>query len=63
MIARRFLPAAIEAKVFVDFAQKYAKERVVLKRPLTEPEDTSAIKICRGKTARFEVFPGKYKPN
>jgi len=59
-ISRIFLPAPIDAKELVSFAQLYAREKVVLKRPPDAPKEENSINICRGKLVRFEVFPGKY---
>eukprot|EP01124_Arcella_intermedia_P012743 TRINITY_DN1909_c0_g1_i1.p1 TRINITY_DN1909_c0_g1~~TRINITY_DN1909_c0_g1_i1.p1 ORF type:complete len:372 (-),score=86.66 TRINITY_DN1909_c0_g1_i1:28-1095(-) len=60
-LARAILDSPIDAQELVHFAQKYAKERVILKRPLTEPANPEAIKTCKGNTSRYEVFQGKYE--
>lgn len=40
----------------IDVALRYARERVVLKRPPYEPESPGVKAVYAGKTVRFEMF-------
>ena len=52
------MPLPIDAAEFVRFAQQYARERVILKRPLHEPNPTEAQAVFKGKIVRMELYQG-----
>jgi len=59
MIARKLVENS-DTQSLLQLAQSYAKERVILKRPIKLDDHPNAIKICHGKISKYEVFMGKF---
>lgn len=56
-IFRRFLPKTAGLEEFIEFARRYCKHKVVLKRPYYETSDNPDTKKFKGRSTNFEIFP------